>query len=51
MKYEVWVIGKETEHIRTFYYGDSALQFIYENDYKLYSVYYGGYDRMIFEVM
>ncbi len=51
MKYEVWNVGETTEHIMTFYCGDSALQFIYERGYKLYSVYYGGYDRMIFEVM
>lgn len=50
MKYEIWIIGDETEHLMTFYCGDSALKFIYEKGYKLYSVYYGGYDRMIFEV-
>lgn len=51
MKYDVYVVGKETEHIRTFYCGDSALQFIYENDYKIYSVYHASHDRVIFEVM
>lgn len=51
MKYDVYVVAKETEYIRTFYYGDDVLKFIYKNNYKLYSVYYAGYDRMIFEVM
>ena len=51
MKYDVYVVGKETEYIRTFYYGEIALKFIYENDYKIYSVYYANHDRIIFEVM
>lgn len=51
MTYEVWKIGDETDHIITTYTGDSALKFIYDNDYRIYSVYYAGYDRMIFEVL
>lgn len=51
MIYDVYIMGKPDLDIERFTNGDSALKFIYDNDYKVYTVYYGGFDRMVFEVM
>lgn len=50
MKYDVYIIGTDFD-IERFTNGDEALKFIYDHDYKVYTVYYASYDRMIFEVM
>lgn len=51
MIYDVYIIGKPDIDIERFTNGDDALKFIYDNDYKVYTVYYGGFDRMVFEVI
>lgn len=51
MTYDVYIIGKPEFDIERFTNGDDALKFIYDNDYRIYSVYYASYDRMIFEVL
>lgn len=51
MIYDVYIIGKPELDIERFANGDDAIKFIHDNDYTVYAVYYGGYDRMIFEVM
>ena len=51
MKYEIWKIGDETDHIITLYDLDIAAECIYEHGYQIYSVYYDGDNRMIFEVI
>lgn len=51
MKYEIWKIGDETDHIITLYDLDDTMEYIHEHDYQIYSVCCVGYDRMVFEVM
>lgn len=51
MKYEIWKIGDETDHVITLYDLDIAVDCIYEHGYQIYSVYCANYDRMIFEVI
>lgn len=51
MIYDVYIMGKPDLDIERFTNGDDALKFIYDNDYKVYTVYYGGFNRMVFEVM
>lgn len=51
MIYDVYIMGKPDLDIERFTNGDDALKFIYDNDYKVYMVYYGGFNRMVFEVM
>lgn len=50
MKYEIWVIGEETEHVITLYDCNDVFNFLSDNDYKIYTAYHASYDRMIFEV-
>lgn len=40
MKYDVAIIN--TNYIKRFTNGDEALKFIYDHDYRVYTVYYGG---------
>lgn len=51
MIYDVYIIGKPEFDIERFTNGDDALKFIHDQDYRVYTVYYASYDRMVFEVM
>lgn len=46
-----YVVYKESEPIESFYTGDDALRFIEDNNYKIYTMYYGGHDTFIIEVI
>lgn len=50
MIYDVYIISQDFD-IERFTNGDDALKFIYDHDYKVYTVHCAGMDRMIFEVM
>lgn len=51
MKYEIWKIGDETDHIITLYDLDVTMECIHEHGYQIHRVCYASYDRMVFEVM
>lgn len=44
-------VHKENEFSRVFYTGDDALKFIKDNDYQIYTIYCGGKDIIVIEVV